>query len=134
MLIMLCLGTTAASSISWRGRMPSSMVNATCVPRGAFTALNFQNSTLVRSFLGGAAGRCVDAGACAEAHVSWGTPHELYIRNVGYHEASATAFDVRITNESEYRAWNARLNGPSSHQGTSWAFSVKCALSESNSR
>ena len=38
------------------------------------------------------------------------TPHEIYIANIGRH-SSGEQIDLRIVNQSEYRAWNQNLNG-----------------------
>ena len=91
-----------------------SVPSQTCVPRGSFTPIYFDFATVVRSNLGGIPGRCVDAGECEELQ-SASTPNEIFLRNVGYYPdpdtPGATPLSLRITNETEYRAWNPRLNG-----------------------
>ena len=37
-----------------------------CVPRSSFVGLNFDESTLIRSNLGGLGGRCTEASLCSE--------------------------------------------------------------------
>ena len=81
---------------------------------GDFALINF-NTSLVRSNLGGAGGRCSTPGLCEELQTAV-TPHEVYISRVtdlgklrGRNETSWV--DLRITNETEYRAWNPNING-----------------------
>lgn len=84
-------------------------IQATCVPRGSFTPLDFPSSTLVRSNLGGQGGKCTSTAICDEVTNS-GTPHEVYIRNVATSPAGASV-DLRITNASEYKASRPENNG-----------------------
>jgi len=115
-----------------------------CVPRESFINLDFDYAETVRSHLGGQGGRCdkgnLAAGGCDEVvsgNPPVGVPQELYIRDVGRNELGYRAFrewqpnsnaqyiDMRITNASEYYAWNTVWNGikrdPSSGQHGSFA-------------
>ena len=69
----------------------------------------FDIATLVRSNLGGMGGRCTTEGLCVEPQTA-STPHEIYYQTVGV-TRSGEPIDMRITNQSEYRGWNIRLNG-----------------------
>ena len=51
-----------------------------------------------------------DPTLCTEGVTTAATPHEIYLTNLGQ-AAGGVQIDLRITNESEYRAWNERLNG-----------------------
>ena len=107
-------------SASTRRRTQASVVDGigtslTCLPRVSFTVLSFEHASLVRSNLGGLGGRCSRAGRCVEGAPLASTPHEIYFANVG-RVTSATgggehSLDVRIVNESQYRAWNVNING-----------------------
>ena len=81
------------------------------VPPMGCTVFNFNKAILVRSNLGGQGGRCSEEGVaegnCVEAQLP-ATPPEIYIANVGAHEAQ---IDLRITNYSAYYASDATLNG-----------------------
>jgi hypothetical protein len=75
---------------------------------GRIAVFDFEGE-LVRSNLGGEGGRCNEPGRCVELQNA-STPRELYLRSVGK-LSDGTQIDLRITNRSEYRAWNAALNG-----------------------
>lgn len=81
-----------------------------CVERGSFSAIDFSTALLARSNLGGQGGRCdaveTAAGMCLAIGRDSNTPHELYFSGVG-----RDGLDLRITNESEYRAWRSVRNG-----------------------
>ena len=65
----------------------------------------------MRSNLGGQGGPCSTANTCDE-DFSEATPHDLYLRNVGVDTLGARdVIDLRVTNVTEYHAWNANLNG-----------------------
>ena len=83
-----------------------------CTTRSSFTDIDFAAATLVRSNLGGLGGRCTVAGACAEL-LADDTPHEIFYRDVGRlsGEGGGTPFALRVTNTTEYRAWNLEPNG-----------------------
>lgn len=80
-----------------------------CIGTDTFVAINLDGAALVRSNLGGQGGRCSLLGECDEVQ-SATTLHEIYIRDVGV-SGDDTAIDLRITNQSEYHAWNPDLNG-----------------------
>ena len=80
-----------------------------CMERDSFTPVGFDIATLVRSNLGGMGGRCTTEGLCVEPQTA-STPHEIYYQTVGV-TRSGEPIDMRITNQSEYRGWNIRLNG-----------------------
>ena len=82
-----------------------------CVPRESFIPLAFPTARLVRSNLGGAGGRCTSYDECDELQTA-STPHEIYFSNVAEDDAGVQV-DLRITNESEYRAWTASNGGAS---------------------
>lgn len=54
-------------------------------------------------------GRCRDPSLCLEAQTP-NTPEEIYISNVGVTPDGAPV-DIRITAETEYRAWREDRNG-----------------------
>ena len=92
-----------------------------CTPTRAHTWIEFDGAELVRSNLGGQGGRCdtnspvydgefASASQCVDGARTPSTPPEVYIRNVGT-APSGARIDLRITNESEYRAWNPNHNG-----------------------
>ena len=88
-----------------------------------YTPFSFDNAVLGRSNLGGLGGRCTDAGLCAElqtvTQANDGPTNNL--REVRFNlvansrqldpQGRAIPVDLRVTNETEYRAWNIRLNG-----------------------
>ena len=84
-----------------------------CIPAESFTAVTFDNATLRRSNLGGLGGRCDETafavGMC-ELPQTESTPHEIFIVNVG-RAPNGARIDLRITNETEYRAWRLGHNG-----------------------
>ena len=81
-----------------------------CEPRG-FQEITFETAQLAYSNLGGLGGRCDQQGSlCTEGSTTSGTAHDIYISNVGTTQ-EGTQLDLRITNESEYRAWSVYLNG-----------------------
>ena len=89
-----------------------------CQPRDSFTNIIFNGALLAYSNAGGLGGRCdpnnvqhgVDpATLCTRGVRTNSTPREIYIENVG--EYSGSQIDLRITNETAYRAWNPRMNG-----------------------
>ena len=81
---------------------------AACQPADSFTTISFAGATLVRSNIGGQGGRCVTPGLCAENETA-STPHEIFIRDVG--QFMGQSIGLRITNETEYRAWRETING-----------------------
>lgn len=91
----------------------------TCAPADSFTAITFDNAMVVRSNLGHQGGRCRDVtwdgvfsswtAACDEPQ-SVGMAPEVLIRDIGRGPGNVR-IDLRITNETEYKAWNERLNG-----------------------
>ena len=113
----------------WRNWKTAELLQLQCTPPEAFTALSFDAASLVQSNLGGKGGRCTDTcyanGGCvswqslcdekepginfADTATTFGNMHIL-IRNLGTTPEGAQ-INLRITNESEYRAWNARHNG-----------------------
>ena len=80
-----------------------------CTEAASFVALEFDNATLVRSNLGGKGGRCTAPGSCKELEGP-STPHDVFYEGLGYTNERAPV-SLRVTNESEYRAWNYRLTG-----------------------
>ena len=82
---------------------------AACVPPESFTAIDFSNSAVVRSNLGGQGGECDTPGACEEQGYTAATPHEIYIRNIL--NVGGVSVDLRITNESEYKTVQPQVNG-----------------------
>ena len=94
-----------------------------CIPADAFTAISFDHTRMVRSNLGGQGGRCRDTTYSDGTSVAWSdvceercdalvctSPPEIYLGNVGV-DPSGFCIDLRITNETEYRANNANVNG-----------------------
>ena len=79
-----------------------------CVPQESFVPISFTGSTVKHSNLGGQGGNCNIAGECDETP-SATTPHEIYIRNVM--NVNGVSVDLRITNESEYKASRPENNG-----------------------
>lgn len=79
----------------------------------SFTKLSFDNASLRHSNLGGQGGRCDESeyppGQCEVAQTPT-TPHEIYITGVGS-EPSGSRIDLRIVNETTYRAWRLGHNG-----------------------
>ena len=95
----------------WR----ADVVQVDCQPRD-FTPIGFDVATLVRSNLGGKGGRCETNGLCEEYLPAADAPsatREVLYKTVGFTRPPLPyeAIDLRITNESEYRAWRVRLNG-----------------------
>ena len=54
-------------------------------------------------------GRCTTPGLCLEMQ-SPTTPPEMYIANVGL-APGGCQIDLRITNQSKFRAWSSNMNG-----------------------
>ena len=87
---------------------------AACDTRGG-AQIDFSGARLVRSNLGGLGGRCAEPDECAETQTAT-TPRELYFSNVlslvdplaSTFTARTDAVDLRVTNQSEYRAWSAQ--------------------------
>ena len=97
----------------WRAGVVQGQVD--CQPRD-FTPIGFDVATLVRSNLGGKGGRCETDGLCEEYLPAANAPsatREVLYKTVGFTRPPLPyeAIDLRITNESEYRAWRVRLNG-----------------------
>ena len=82
---------------------------ASCTPRDSFVHVGFDMAKLVRSNLGGQGGRCTTAGFCVE-QLTASTPQEILFETVGI-ARPGEPIDMRVTNTSEYRAWNIKLNG-----------------------
>ena len=86
----------------------------TCVHADSFTSISFDNATLVTSNLGGEGGRCSTAGLCSQLE-SASTPPDIYFAGVGAvvdaTSGTTATVDLRVSNETEYRARNANLNG-----------------------
>ena len=82
------------------------------MPRDSFTPIGFDIAKLIRSNLGGKGGRCVTPGLCEELQTE-STPREILYQTVGFTRPPLAyeAIDLRVTNETEYRAWRIRLNG-----------------------
>jgi hypothetical protein len=89
----------------------------------SFTPLEFENARVVRSNLGSQGGRCSNVTFRNGETIPWfelcdeeqsallpPPPAEIYLRDVGT-TAAGVGIDLRITNESQYRAWNSRING-----------------------
>ena len=69
---------------------------------------------LRRSNLGGLGGRCgPQPWRCADGAPDESTPRDILIHDLGKMTSGSgeTVIDLRISNESEYRAWNLNLNG-----------------------
>ena len=129
---LLCLLTAHASATvtssahgpptgrDWNLSSASDLINSACTPQEAFTALSFATARLVRSNLGGQGGRCVNMTYDVNESYTWdllcdeeqspSTPHEILMRGLGT-TPDNNRIDLRITNESEYRAWREAING-----------------------
>ena len=129
---LLCLLTAHASASvtssahgpptgrDWNLSSASDLINSVCTPQEAFTALSFATARLVRSNLGGQGGRCVNMTYDVNESYTWdllcdeeqspSTPHEILMRGLGT-TPDNNRIDLRITNESEYRAWREAING-----------------------
>ena len=86
----------------------SPVLGTACRPFTADTTLiSFgAKARLARSNLGGVGGRCdADGSECTQGLRTASTPPDVYIENV------APNVDLQLTNESEYRTWNANANG-----------------------
>ena len=104
----------------WNESTAAELISSACTPQEAFTFLGFDSAFLVRSNLGGQGGRCVDQTYSVNDSVTWqevcdepespSMPHEIYIRGLGT-TPEGSKIDLRITNESEYRAWREAING-----------------------
>ena len=96
-----------------------------------YTPFSFDNAILQRSNLGGLGGRCTEASLCTEMQ---SVTQVNDLREVRFalvansktldEQGNAIPIDLRVTNETEYRAWNIRLNGkpnasPAAHLTTS---------------
>ena len=111
--------------------MSTAASEGSCTPGDAFTAISFESAVLVRSNLGGLGGRCRDncytQADGSTACVTWQslcdeqcdleTPggvctsaEEIHIANIGTAPGNV-CIDLRITNETEYRAWRTGNNG-----------------------
>jgi hypothetical protein len=88
-----------------------------CVLPGSFQYFSFEAARLRTSNLGGLGGRCVDS-ACTGGATDASTPHELYIENIGVLPTTGQTVDLRITNETEYRAFNVNGNGIKFEEGS----------------
>lgn len=73
-------------------------------------SFKFEKAQVVRSNLGGMGGRCDNLTQCVELEAP-NTPHEIYISRAAVRLDRAGLTDLRITNTSEYRARNSRING-----------------------
>ena len=95
----------------------ASLTYPDCQPPDSFTQISFEAARLRRSNLGGLGGRCDNNGAlCTEGQTTTSTPRDLYIENVGVHTSGQ--IDLRIVNESEYRAWETARNGVKRQRGS----------------
>ncbi len=107
--------------------------NLSCIPESSFVVIFFDEASTVRSNLGGQGGRCLtehcDIPATADPPPEGEVPHEVYIRDVGRNivdpewlppggAANGEYIDMRITNRTEYYAWNTRWNGVKLGDGT----------------
>ena len=82
-----------------------------CEEAGSFTEISFDNAELFRSNLGGQGGRCNrDLALCIDGAPTPSSPHDILIHRVG-RTASGARIDLRITNETAYRAWSTEWNG-----------------------
>lgn len=117
--------TTTTTAACGRTELPDDVMSfyPACQPRDTFTLITLVDAILVRSNLGGVGGRCnanqrerplngSSPGGhwCSEGETTNSTPHELYLARVGF-TPTQEQIDLRITNVSEYRAWNANVNG-----------------------
>ena len=145
MLILASLVASAARPLTHENVDPSlrtpldyteaELLNKTCTPRDSYTNLTFDNAHLVLSNLGGQGGRCVDTcytdpvrcftwnEFCDEQQPTANAPDaggvmgnmHILFRDVG--TVNGQSIWLRITNESEYRAWNPRHNGVKRQDG-----------------
>ena len=84
-----------------------------------YTPFSFDNAILQRSNLGGLGGRCTDTTLCTEMQSVTQANDLREVRftlvanskTLDSSTGSAIPIDLRVTNETEYRAWNIRLNG-----------------------
>lgn len=120
---------TAAAAPSYP---PFDLFPSGCVPeRGSsgepITLISFSNSQLYRSNLGGQGGvcdvegyedRCLVNTAPRAGTLDTGPEvQDIYIENVGVTDYGEQ-IDLKITNETEYRAWNPTVNGLASRAGS----------------
>ena len=110
--------------------MPPPAAPGACISLQSFTNVDLtDDTTIVRSNLGGQGGRCVTTPATATSPaVPWSdvcdeqcdiatgecdSPPELYLATVAYMTDSSgtTCVNMRITNLTEYRAWQTTNNG-----------------------
>ena len=117
------------------GRRKLDLLSEGCEPPGSFVHIKFDEAKVVHSNLGGIGGQCDEAYwstpeekelyRCTGPQISASTPHEIYITNIGknneleplykndddgvpYQQTNIGAvIDLRITNLTEYRAWEA---------------------------
>lgn len=80
------------------GGLPPYDATADCTPDDSFAHIEFKNSELVRSNLGGQGGRCVSTADCTETCNSCagtectqaecvGMPEEIYVKHIGVNGA-----------------------------------------------
>lgn len=118
-----------------------SEVIADCVPGSSFVPILFRDASTVRSNLGGQGGRCNQGPlpqGCDE-QASTDPPdssslQEIYIRNVGTNviglehtdgvPTNGRQIDMRITNLTEYRAWEPEWNGVKRVEPDDYSFAV----------
>jgi hypothetical protein len=81
-----------------------------CIDEKSFTPIKFDLSTLRTSNLGGMGGRCDTAPDQCDFPRNASTPREVYVSNVGK-TRFGSQIDIRVTNETEYRAWRVGPNG-----------------------
>ena len=86
-----------------------------CELRESFILLDFAKATLVRSNLGNVGGRCTYEGACEEMQDS-SRPHDIYYRGLATLEDGSNV-NLRITNLTEYRAYEPFRNGVKAKAG-----------------
>lgn len=88
--LVIAVSASEVDDESWR--------DLSCTPQSRFTRIDFQQTTILHSNLGGIGGRChsatgwfdQDPNACDQVETSE-TPHEIYLRRVGEN------LDLRIT-------------------------------------
>lgn len=115
-----------------------------CVPRDSFVKIGMSVATTVRSNLGGQGGRChlgvipdgCEIPVASDPPAAGSSPHEIYLRDIGrndihpqyqphFNAAAGQFVDMRITNLTEYYAWNTRWNGVKiGRDGTTNQFAV----------
>ena len=92
-----------------------------CVPPDSFTAISFASASLSRSNIGGMGGRCdTNAALCTDGLRSESTPTDMLIKHIATLSQvdPSETIGLRITNETEYKAWNTNVNGVKRQRGS----------------